>query len=195
MISERWGGQERRRSKRPGREVGSETEEVATGALKLCCHMGWCCWSAGSVSEEGPPPFSVNLVSMTRTTRRVLPTVEAAASEAGGSPRQPLEGDGTLMGGEEEGKAQSHWGEVGSSQASQGESAGRGEVGEEGTGTQRADGAGPSAAPGEPTAGSPSSASPASEVEQEAWRNLSKETQSLTRSWMRYPSEELGQIC
>lgn len=26
-------------------------------------------------------------------------------------------------------------------------------------------------------------------------RNLLKETQSLTRSWMRYLSEELGQIC
>lgn len=159
MISGRWGGQERRKkNKRTGREVGSETEEVAKGALKLYCHTGSCCWIAGSVLEEGLPPFSVNLVSMTTMTRRRLLTVETA-SEAGGSPRRPLGGDETLMGGEEEGKAQSHWGEVGSSQVSRGEQAGRGEVVEEGMGTQRADGAGQSAVPGVPTGGLPSSAS------------------------------------
>lgn len=135
----------------------------------------------------------MNHVSMTTTTRRKVPTVEADASEAGGSPRPPLGGDGTLTGGEEEGKAQSHWGEAGSSRGmSRGEEAGRGEVGEEGMGTH---GAGMFAAPGGPTAGSPSSASPASEAEQEVQRNLSKETQSPTRSWTRYPFEEFGQIC
>lgn len=96
------------------------------------------------------------------TTMRRLPTVEVAVFEAGGSPRQPLGGDGTLMGGEEEGKAQSHWEEAGSSQVmSQGEEAGLGVVGEEGMGTQIADGAGPFAAPGVLMGGLPSSASPA----------------------------------
>lgn len=92
-----------RRSKRTGREVGSETAEVARGALKLYCHTGLCCWAAGSVLEEGPPPFSLSLVSMTVTIRG--PT---GASEAGGLPRQPLGVDGILMDGEEEGKALSH---------------------------------------------------------------------------------------
>lgn len=105
LISGMWGGQERRRkSRRTGREVGSEIEEVETGALKLYCHTGLWYWSADLVLEGGLlPPFSVSLVSMTTTTRKMLPTVEA-----GGSPRQPLVVDGTLMGGEAEGKAQSH---------------------------------------------------------------------------------------
>lgn len=54
--------------------------------------------------EEGPPPFSVSLVSMTMIRRWGL----RGASEAGDSPRRPLGGDGTLIGGEEEGKALSH---------------------------------------------------------------------------------------
>ncbi len=163
LISGTWGGQERRRkNKRTGREVASETKEVVRGALKLYCHTGSCCWSADSVLEEGLPPFSVSLVSMKMTTRKRLPAVEVVASEAGGSPRQPLGGDGTLMGGEEEGKAQSHWGEAGSSQVmSQGEEDGQGVVGEAGMGTQMADGAGPFAAPVTPMGGLPSSASPA----------------------------------
>lgn len=101
--------------------MGSETLEVVRGALMLYCRTGLCCWFAGSALEEGLPPFSVNLVSMMMTTRRTLPTVEVAASEVGGSPQRPLEVDGTLMGEEEEGKAQSHWGEAGSSQVSPGE--------------------------------------------------------------------------
>lgn len=84
--------------------MGSGIEEVETGALKLYCHTGLWYWSADLVLEgELLPPFSVSLVSMTMTTRRMLLTVEA-----GGSPQQPLVGDGTLMGGEVEGKAQSH---------------------------------------------------------------------------------------
>lgn len=104
LILGRWGGQERRRNKRTEREVGSETVEAARGALKLYCHNGLCCWAVGLVLEEGPPPFSVSLVSMT-TIRRWGPR---GASEAGDSPRRPLGGDGTLIGGEEEGKALSH---------------------------------------------------------------------------------------
>lgn len=190
-----WEGWERRRSRRTGREVGSETWEVARGALKLYCHTGSCCWSAGSVLEEGLPPSSVSLVSMTMMTRKRSLTVEVDASEAGGLPRQPLGGDGTLMDGEEEGKAQSHLGEVGSSRVmSRREEVGRGEVGEEGMGIQRADGAGLFAAPGAPTGGLPSSASPAWGAEQGRQRNLLKETQLLMRSWTRYQFEELGQI-
>lgn len=137
--------------------MGSETEEVARGASMLYCRTGSCCWFAGSVSEEELPPFSMSLVSMTMTKRRRLPTVEEAASEAGGSPQRPLGGDGTLMGGEGEGKAQSHWGEAGSSLArTPGEEAGRGEVEEVGMGTQRADGAGPFAAPAALMGGLPS---------------------------------------
>lgn len=140
---------------RTGREVESETEEVARGALY--CHTEVCCWFAGSVLEEGLPPFSVSLVSMTMTKRRRLPAVEVAASEAGGSPLQPLGGDGTPMGGEEEGTAQNHWGEVGSSQVmSLVGKTGRREEGEEGMGTQRTDGGGLFAAPGVPTGGLPS---------------------------------------
>lgn len=162
MISGRLEGWEKRKNKRTGREVGSETGEAVRGALKMCCHTGWYCWSAGSVLEAGLPPFSVSLVSMMTMTRRMLPTVEVAASEAAGSPRRPLGGDGTLMGGGGEGKAQSHWEEAGSSQVmSRGEEAEKGGVGEEGMGTQTADGAGPFAAPGAPAGGSPSSASPA----------------------------------
>lgn len=90
---------------------------MVRGALKLYCHTGLCCWSAGSVlEEEGLPPFSASFVSMTMTTRKRSLAVEVAASEAGGSPQRPLGGDGTLTGGEEEGKAQSHLGEAGSSQ-------------------------------------------------------------------------------
>lgn len=64
------------------------------------------------------------------------------------------------MGEEGEGKAQSHWGVVGSSQGmSQGEQAERGEVGEEGMGSQKAGDAGLFAAPEVPTEGLPSSAS------------------------------------
>lgn len=161
LISGRLGGQERRRkSKKSGREVGFETEEVVRGALTVYCHTGLCCWSAGLALEERLPPFSASLVSMTMMIRKRWPTVEVAASEAGGSPRQPLGGDGTLMGGVAEGKAQSHWGEAGSSQVmNRGEEAGRGEVVEEGMGTQRADGAGPFAAPGAPMGGLPSSTS------------------------------------
>lgn len=163
MILGKCGGQARRRkNKRTEKEVGSETEEAVRGALKSYCHTGLCCWSSGSVLEEGLPPFSVSLVSMMTSTWRRLPKDGVAASEAGGSPQRPLGDDGTLMDGEEEGKAQSHWGEVGSSQVmSRGEKAGRGEVGEEGMGTQRADGAGLFAGPGVPMGGLPSSASPA----------------------------------
>lgn len=163
LLSGRWGGQERKRkNKRTGREVGSETGEVARGALKLYCHTVLCCWPVGSVLEEELPPSSVSLVSMMMMTRRRLPIAEMAASEAGGSPRRPLGGDGTLMGGEEEGTAQSHSGEVGSSQVmSQHEVAGRGEGGEGGMGTQMADGAGLFAAPAAPTGGLPSSTCPA----------------------------------
>lgn len=89
-----------------------------------------------------------------------MPIVEVAASEAGDSPQQPLGGGGTLMGVEEEGTAQSHWGEAGSSQVmSRREEAERGEVGEEGMGTQTVDGAGLFAAPAAPTGGLPSSTS------------------------------------
>lgn len=106
------------------------------------------------------PPFSANLVSMSMTIKRRAPAVEAAASEAGGSPRQPLGGDETPMGGEEEGKAQSHWGAAGSSRAKcRCVEAGWVEVGGEGMGTQKADGAGLSADPGGPTGGLLSSAS------------------------------------
>lgn len=99
---------------------------------------------------------------MTTMTRRRLPIVEVAASEAEDSPRQPLGGDGTLMVGEEEGTAQSHWGEAGSSQVmSQREEAGREEGGGEGMGTPMVDGAGLFAAPAAPMEGLPSSISPA----------------------------------
>lgn len=161
LISGKWEVQEKRRkNKRTGKEVGSETEEVVKGVLKMYCHIGLRCWSAGLVLEEGLPPFSVSLVSMTMMTKR-WSTVEVAAFEAGGSPQRPLGGDGTLMGGEEEEKAQSHWGEAGSSQVmSQAEEVGVGEE-EEVMEIQRADGAGLSATPAVPTGGLPSSACPA----------------------------------
>lgn len=140
--------------------MGSETEEVVRGASMLYCRTGSCCWCAGSVLEEELPPSSGSLVSMMTMKRRRLLTVEEAASEAGGSPQRPLGGDGTLMGGEGEGTAQSHWGEAGSSLAmTPGEDAGMGEVEEAGTGTRRADGAGLFAAPAVLTGGLPSSAS------------------------------------
>lgn len=47
--------------------MGSETEEVVIGALKVCCHTGVYCWFAGSALEEGLHPFSVSFVSMTMT--------------------------------------------------------------------------------------------------------------------------------
>lgn len=192
----RWGEQGRRRKrKRTGMQVVSVTKEAVRWALLWYCHTGSCCWSANSVLEEGPPPFSLSLVSMTLIRRR-LPTVDVAASEAGGSPLQPLGGEGTLTGGKEEGRAQSHWGEVGNSQEmSQGEEAGREEVVEEGMEIQKADSAGLFAAPGVPMGGLPSSASLVLGVEQEVQRNLLKVTQLPTRSWTTYPSEELGQIC
>lgn len=104
LILGRLGGQERR-SKRRGREVGSETAEVVRGALKLYCHTGLCCSAAGLMLEEGPPPFLMSLVSMMMTIRGWGPTGSAVA---GGLPQQPLEVDGILMDGEEAGKAQSH---------------------------------------------------------------------------------------
>lgn len=142
-----------------GKEVVSETWAAATGASLPCRHTGLCCWSFGSAMEEAPPPFSTSLVSTTTRTKRLLPTV--AASEAEGSPRPPLAGDGTPTGGGAEGKAQSHWGAVGRSQEkSRDEEAETEEVGEEATGSQ-ADNADLSAAPEVPTEDSPSSASPA----------------------------------
>lgn len=66
LILGRLGVQERKkRSRKTRKEVGSETEEVVTGALKVCCHTGVYCWSAGSALEEGLHPFSVSFVSMT----------------------------------------------------------------------------------------------------------------------------------
>lgn len=85
--------------------------------------------------------------------------VAEAAFGAGGSQQQPLEGDETLMGGEVEEKAQSHLGEVGSSQEmNQCEEAGLGEVEEVGTGTHWNDGVGLIVAPEAPVGGWPSSA-------------------------------------
>lgn len=149
------------KSKKTGKEVVSETKEAVRGALLTCCHIGVCCSSVGSVMVEGPRPFSMTLVSMTMTkTRRTLPTVDVAASEAAGLPRQPLGADGSLTGEAGEGKAQSHWGVVGSNQEmSQGEQGERGVVGEEGMGSQKAVDAGLFAAPEVPTEGLPSSAS------------------------------------
>lgn len=103
MTLEKWGGHLRTRNKKTGREVGSEKVEEVRGALNLNCHIGLGCWAAGSVSGEGLYPFSVNLVS-TMTWKWGL----TGASEAGDSLQRPLGGDGTLNGGEEEGKAPSH---------------------------------------------------------------------------------------
>lgn len=134
---------------------------MAKGVLKTYCHIGLRCWSACLVQGEGLPPFSVSLVSMTMKTRKRWLIVEVAAFEVGGSPQRPLGGDGTLMGVGEEEKAQSHWGEAESSQVmSQGEEVGVEEE-EEAMETQRADGAGLSAAPAVPTGGLPSSVYPA----------------------------------
>lgn len=145
------------KSTKTGKEVVSEIEEVVRGALLTYCHTGLCCLSVDSEMEEGPPPFSGTLVSM--TMMRTLPTVDVAASEAVGSQQQPLGADGSL-GEEGEGKAQSHWGVVGSSQErSRGERAERGEVGEEGMGSQKAGDVGLLAVPEVPMEGSPSSAS------------------------------------
>lgn len=100
------------------------------------------------------------------------------------------------MGGEEGGTAQSHLAEAGSSRArTRGAEAEQGEAEEGGRGSQTADGADLFAAPGAPAAGWPSSAYPAWGAEQEAWSTPWKETPSLTRSWRRCPSEELGQTC
>lgn len=98
-------------SKRRGKEVGFGTEEGVRGAMRLCCRTELCCCFVDSVSVVVPPPFSASLVSMTIS----LTSVRVAASEAGGSPRPPLEGGGTPMGGGEEGKAQIHLEEGGSS--------------------------------------------------------------------------------
>lgn len=183
----------RKRSKRKGKEVESETKVVAIGAL-TCFRTGSCCCSVGSTLEEGlPPPFSANLASMMMMAKRRAQPVEFAAFEAGGSPRQLLAGGGTLMGGEEVGKAQSHLEEVGSSQVlSQGDEYLMVVVGEEGMGTQRLDGQ--FAAPGVPMGGLPSSASLALEGEQEVWRNPSKVNLSLMKSWMTFLFEEPVQI-
>lgn len=73
------------KSKKTGKAMVSETEEVARGALLTYCHTGLYCSSVDSVMEEGPPPFSATLVSMTMMrTRRMLPTADVAASEAAG---------------------------------------------------------------------------------------------------------------
>lgn len=117
LIWGRWGEQVRR-NKKTVMGVGSERQVVVRGALKLYDRTGPCCSFAGSVLEEGPPPFSVTLVSMMTRIGRRLPAVGVTASGAGGLPLPLLGGGGNLMGGkeeEEEERAQSHWGEVGSS--------------------------------------------------------------------------------
>lgn len=91
------------RNKKTDREVGSEKVEVVRGAWNLNSHIGLGCWAAGSVLGGGLHPFSVNLASI--MTREWGLT---GASEAGDSLQRPLGGDGTLNGGEEEGKARSH---------------------------------------------------------------------------------------
>lgn len=141
-------------------------------ALLLCCHTGLCCSSSGSALEGGQPLFSVILVSRMTMTSKMLPTVDVA-SEAGDSQRQPLVDDGTQTGEEEEGRAQSHWEVAGSSQEmSRGEEAERGEVGEEGIRSQKADGAGLFAGPEVPGEDSPSSACLAWGAELEVQKNL-----------------------
>lgn len=120
--------------------------------------------------------------------------VAEAEFGAGGSQQQPLEDDETLMGGEAEEKAQSHLGEVGSSQEmNRCEEPEMGEVEEVGMGTHWNDGVGLIVAPGAPMGGWPSSACLAWGVPL-GQKILSKETRSLMRSWMRYQFEELGQI-
>lgn len=155
--------------------VGSEIEGVVRGALKLYYRTAPCCSFAGSVLEEGPPPFSATLVSTMTRIRRRLPGVGVTASGAGGSPLPPLGVGENLMGGkeEEEERAQSHWGEVGSSLGTnRGEQAGKEEVGAEDTGSQPAGGAARSAVPGAPAAGSPGSVSPVWAAEQEVRKSL-----------------------
>lgn len=172
LIWGRWGGQVRR-SKKTVMGVGSEREVVVTAALKLNYHTELSCWSAGSVLKEGLPPFSVILVSMTTWIMRTLPAVGVTASEVGGSPLPLLGAGGNPMGGEEEGIAQSHWGEVGSSLGmNQGEEAGKGKVGAEDTESQQAGGAAPSVVPAAPAAGLPDSAFPVWVVEQEVRKSL-----------------------
>lgn len=155
--------------------VGSEIEVVVRGALKLYYRTGPCCSFAGSVLEEGPPPFSVTLVSMMTRIRRRLPDVGVTASGAGGLPL-PLLGVGeNLMGGEEEEeeRAQSHWGEVGSSLGmNRGEEAGKEVVGAEDNESQPAGDAARSAVPGAPAAGSPDSVSLVWVAEQEVRKSL-----------------------
>lgn len=174
LIWGRWGEQVRR-NKKTVMGVGSEIEVVVRGALKLYYRTGPCCSFAGSVLEEGPPPFSVTLVSMMTRIRRRLPDVGVTASGAGGLPL-PLLGVGeNLMGGEEEEeeRAQSHWGEVGSSLGmNRGEEAGKEEVGAEDTESQPAGGAARSAVPGVPAAGSPDSVSLVWVAEQEVRKSL-----------------------
>lgn len=68
LILGRLGVQEKKkRSRRTRKEVESETEEVVIRALKVCCHTGVYCWSAGSALEVGLPPFLVSFASMTMT--------------------------------------------------------------------------------------------------------------------------------
>lgn len=157
--------------------MGFGTEEE----VRWRCRTELCCCFVDSVSAVAPPPFSASLVSMTTISL-------ASASEAGGSPRPPLEGGGTPMGGGEEGTAQIRLEEGGSSRTpAQGEWAGRVEEEEEVMGSLTADGVGWSAGPGGPTAGWPGSASLAWGAEQEATRSLWKESRLLMRSSMMIP--------
>lgn len=91
-------------------------------------------------------------MTMTETSGRTCVT------EVGGSPQPPLGADGSRTGGGVEEKVQSRSEEGGRNPGmSQSGGAGRGEAGEEGTGTQRTDGL--PAAPEAPAEGSPGSAS------------------------------------
>lgn len=93
------------------------------------------------------------------------------------------------------GRAQSHWEEEGNSREMipGGEAVKVGVV-EEVMGSLKSGGADPSVDPAAPRAGWPGSTFPVWGAEEEQL-NPSKENQLLKRSWRRFLSEELGQIC
>ena len=102
--------------------MGSETAEVASGTLKLYWHTELY-GLVDAVPEDGLPLFLGSLFSMMLDMMCGL----TGATEAEGSPQRPLGEDVSLIGEEEEEKALSHLGEVGSSQVIiHGEEAARG---------------------------------------------------------------------
>lgn len=149
QIWGRWEGPEKkRRSRKLRKEVGFETKEAGTVALEVHCRTGLCCWCAESLWEEGLHSFSASSVSM---------APKVVAFEAGGLQQLLWAGDEIRMGEEEEGRAQSHLGEVGSSrEMSRCAVVGKEVVEVVGMGTQGAVGAVQSVTPGEPKADWPS---------------------------------------